>query len=81
MRVGGAKINVLASFFMPFVNFYIKNNQKTHQYGAKLRDFSRNCLKNETTSKILHIPGPGAVAALNNRAQAPYKRSLSGKCW
>ena len=28
MRVGGAKINVLASFFMPFVNFYIKTTQK-----------------------------------------------------
>ena len=69
MRAGGAKINVLASFFMPFVNFYIKITQKCIYYSVKLWDFSRNCLKNETTMKILHIPGPGAVAALNNRAQ------------
>ena len=78
MRPGGAKINVLASFFMPFANFYIKNNQKTHQYGAKLRDFSRNCLKNETTSKILHMSGPGvqrSLAAVHGGA----KRRGSGK--
>ena len=81
MRVGGAKINVLASFFMPFANFYIKTTKKCIQYGAKLRDFSRFCSKNETTSKILHMTGPGAVAALNNRAQAPYRKWLSGKYW
>ena len=62
--VGGAKINVLASFFMPFVNFYIKNNQKSLKYRRKLRDFSRNCLKNETTSKILHMSGPGVQRSL-----------------
>ena len=33
MRVGGAKINVLASFFMPSVNFYIKTTRKTSNIG------------------------------------------------
>ena len=33
MRVGGAKINVLASFFMPFVNFYIKTTRNRSNIG------------------------------------------------
>jgi hypothetical protein len=31
--VGGAKINVLASFFMPFVNFYIKTTRNHSNIG------------------------------------------------
>ena len=45
---------------MPFV----KNNQKSLKYERKLRDFSRNCLKNETTNKILHMSGPGGQRSL-----------------
>ena len=42
MRVGGAKINILASFFMPFANFYIKTTRNHSNIGEScgiLADF------------------------------------------